>query len=131
MRQEFFWIFMGVLYLFISYGCPLSLLLLSLMGVLYLSGCPLSLFISLGRPGSLFVGLSTSGNAANVCAAAEVARARGLKVLGLTGKDGGRLAEFCNLCIRVPAKRTLEVQELHLPMYHTLCLMIEDGFFHC
>jgi D-sedoheptulose 7-phosphate isomerase len=85
--------------------------------------------MALGRPGSLFVGLSTSGNAANVCFAAEVARARGLKVLGLTGEGGGKLAPLCDLCIRVPAKRTLEVQELHLPIYHTICLLIEDEIF--
>jgi len=89
------------------------------------------LVMALGRPGSLFVGLSTSGNAGNVCAAAEVARAKGLKVLGLTGEGGGRLADLCDLCIRVPASRTLEVQELHLPVYHTLCLLIEDEFFSC
>ena len=89
------------------------------------------LVMALGRPGSLFVGLSTSGNAGNVCAAAEVARARGLKVLGLTGEGGGRLADLCDLCLRVPATRTLEVQELHLPIYHTLCLLIEDEFFSC
>ena len=89
------------------------------------------LVMALGRPGSLFVALSTSGNAANVCAAAEVAHARGLKVLGLTGEGGGRLAPLCNLCLRVPAQRTLEVQELHLTVYHTLCLLIEDEFFAC
>lgn len=89
------------------------------------------LVMALGRPGSLYVGLSTSGNAANVCAAAEVARARGLKVLGLTGEGGGKLAPLCDLCLRVPATRTLEVQELHLPIYHTLCLLIEDEFFAC
>ena len=89
------------------------------------------LVMALGRPGSLFVGLSTSGNAGNVCAAAEVARAKGLKVLGLTGEGGGRLADLCDLCIRVPASRTLEIQELHLPVYHTLCLLIEDEFFSC
>jgi D-sedoheptulose 7-phosphate isomerase len=87
------------------------------------------LIMALGRPGSIFVGLSTSGNAANVCVAAEVARARGLRVLGLTGEGGGQLAEICDLCLRVPAKRTLEVQELHLPVYHTLCLLVEDEFF--
>jgi D-sedoheptulose 7-phosphate isomerase len=87
------------------------------------------LVMALGRPGSLFVGLSTSGNAANVCVAAEVARARGLKVLGLTGEGGGKLAPLCDLCIRVPAKRTLEVQEYHLPVYHTICLLIEDELF--
>ena len=89
------------------------------------------LVMALGRPDSLFVGLSTSGNAANVCAAAEVARAKGLKVLGLTGEGGGKLADLCDLCLRVPATRTLEVQELHLPIYHTLCLLIEDEFFSC
>ena len=89
------------------------------------------LVMALGRPGSLFVGLSTSGNAANVCAAAEVARARGLKVLGLTGEGGGKFASLCDLSIRVPAKRTLEVQEYHLPVYHTICLLIEDEFLGC
>ena len=89
------------------------------------------LIMALGRPGRLFVGLSTSGNAVNVCAAAEVARAKGLKVLGLTGEGGGKLADLCDLCLRVPATRTLEVQELHLPIDHTLCLLIEDEFFSC
>jgi len=86
------------------------------------------LVIALGRPGSLFVGLSTSGNAANVCAAAQVARARGLAVLGLTGAGGGRLAGLCDLCLQVPATRTFMVQELHLPIYHTICLLIEDNW---
>jgi len=87
------------------------------------------LVMALGRPGSLFIGISTSGNAVNVCAAAEVARAQGLKVLGLTGESGGHLAGLCDLCIRVPATRTLEVQEYHLPVYHTICLFTEDEFF--
>jgi D-sedoheptulose 7-phosphate isomerase len=87
------------------------------------------LVIALGRPGSLFVGISTSGNAENVCAAAEVARARGLTVLGLTGAAGGKLAGLCDVALRVPATRTLLVQELHLPIYHTLCLLIEDEMF--
>ena len=87
------------------------------------------LIMALGRPGSTFVGISTSGNAANVCAAAQVARARGLNVLGLTGAGGGRLAEHCHIALRVPATRTLLVQELHLPIYHTLCLLIEDELF--
>ncbi len=87
------------------------------------------LVMAFGRPGSIFVGISTSGNATNVCVAAEVARARGLRVLGLTGQGGGKLAPLCDLSIRVPAQRTLEVQELHLPVYHTICLIIEDEFF--
>lgn len=82
-----------------------------------------------GKPGSLYVGMSTSGNAGNVCAAAIVARARGLRVLGLTGETGGKLAGLCDVCIRVPSTRTCHVQEWHLPIYHTICLLIEDGMF--
>lgn len=82
-----------------------------------------------GRPGWVLVAISTSGNAGNVCAAAQVARARGMRVLGLTGAGGGRLAGLCDCCLRVPSTRTCEVQELHLPIYHTLCLMLEDALF--
>ena len=82
-----------------------------------------------GRPGWLFVGISTSGNAANVCAAAQVARSRGLMVLGLTGAGGGRLAGLCDVCLRAPSARTCEAQEYHLPIYHTLCLLLEDALF--
>jgi D-sedoheptulose 7-phosphate isomerase len=84
---------------------------------------------ALGKPGDVWIGLSTSGNAANVCAAAQVARARGLSTLGLTGASGGKLAPLCDLCLRVPATETYRVQELHLPIYHCLSLMLEDAFF--
>lgn len=84
---------------------------------------------ALGRPGSVFVGLSTSGNAGNVCAAAAVARARGMSVIGLTGAGGGRLHGLCDVCIRVPATRTCLVQELHLPVYHAICLAIESELY--
>lgn len=83
----------------------------------------------LGRPGDVWVGISTSGNARNVCAAAEVARAKGLTVIGLTGKTGGALAALCDLCICVPATETFRVQEYHLPVYHCLSLMLEEHFF--
>ena len=83
----------------------------------------------LGRPGDVLVGISTSGNAANVCAAMETARARGLLCLGLTGQGGGRLAPLCDICIRAPATETYLIQEYHLPIYHCLCLMLEDCFF--
>lgn len=82
-----------------------------------------------GQPGWLFVGISTSGNARNVCFAAEVARARGLKILSLTGAGGGRLATLSDVCLRAPSGRTCEAQEYHLPLYHTLCLMLEDDLF--
>lgn len=83
----------------------------------------------LGQPGDVFIGLSTSGNAHNVCAAAEVARAKGLFVLGLTGSSGGKLAPLCDLALRVPATETYRVQEYHLPIYHCLSLMLEEEFF--
>lgn len=87
------------------------------------------LVLALGRPGDIFVGLSTSGNATNVRAAARVARAQGLKVIGLTGRSGGRLAPECDVCIRVPADETFEVQELHLAVYHCLSLLLEEKLF--
>jgi len=83
----------------------------------------------LGRPGDVLVGISTSGNAQNVCLAAKAARAKGLKILSLTGAKGGQLAGLSDVAIKAPETRTLLVQELHLPIYHTLCLMLEDAFF--
>ncbi len=83
----------------------------------------------LGNRGDVFLGISTSGNARNVCAAAQAARALGLKTIALTGESGGALAPLCDLAIRVPARETYLVQEQHLPVYHCLCLMLEDEFF--
>lgn len=82
-----------------------------------------------GKPGDVFMGISTSGKAKNVVAAAEVAKARGLCTIGLTGKDGGRLAQVVTHCIQVPEKVTAYVQELHLPVYHAFCAMLEEYFF--
>jgi len=84
---------------------------------------------ALGRPGDVFIGLSTSGNARNVCDAATVARVRGLRILGLTGASGGALAPLCDICLRVPTAETFRAQEFHLPIYHCLSLMLEDEFF--
>lgn len=85
--------------------------------------------IGYGKPGDVLLGLSTSGNALNVRAALSVARAIGMKTIGLTGKGGGRLAPLCDILVNVPATRTFEVQELHLPVYHCLCAMVEAHFF--
>jgi D-sedoheptulose 7-phosphate isomerase len=82
-----------------------------------------------GKPGDVFWGISTSGNAKNVYYAALTARAAGLKVLGLTGQSGGKLKSVCDICICVPCTETYEVQELHLPVYHALCLYIEDSLW--
>jgi len=85
--------------------------------------------LAYGKPGDVLWGISTSGNAANVRAALCAAHAAGMITLGLTGKGGGKMARLCDVLIDVPATRTFEVQELHLPIYHCLCAMIEGRFF--
>ena len=82
-----------------------------------------------GRKGDVFIGISTSGNSENVISATVVARALGMKVIGLTGKNGGELVEIADVSIKVPETETYMIQELHLPVYHCLCLMLEDKFF--
>lgn len=83
----------------------------------------------LGRAGDVFLGISTSGNSKNVLYAAVAAKSKGLKVIGLTGEKESRLMEFADVCIRVPETETYRIQELHLPVYHCLCLMLEEKFF--
>ena len=82
-----------------------------------------------GRQGDVFLGISTSGNSKNVMSATVVARALGIKVIGLTGAHGGELAKVADVSIKVPEAETYMIQELHLPVYHCLCLMLEDRFF--
>lgn len=82
-----------------------------------------------GRPGDVFLGISTSGNSKNIMNATVVARALGIKIIALTGATGGELAEVSDVAIRVPETETYRIQELHLPVYHCLCLMVEDYFF--
>lgn len=82
-----------------------------------------------GRPGDVFLGISTSGNSKNIMYATVVARALGIKIIGLTGAGGGELAEVADVAVRVPENETYRIQELHLPVYHTWCLMLEDHFF--
>lgn len=82
-----------------------------------------------GRSGDVFLGISTSGNSKNIIMAAIVAKAIGIKVIGLTGKTGGELARLADVCVKVPQTETYMIQELHLPIYHCWCLMLEDRFF--
>ena len=82
-----------------------------------------------GRPGDVFLGISTSGNSKNVMSATVVARALGIKVIGLTGAKGGELATVADVCVKAPSDETYMIQELHLPIYHCWCLMLEDKFF--
>ncbi len=80
---------------------------------------------SLARQGDVLMGISTSGNAQNVIYAAITAKALGLTVIALTGKDGGTLAEISDVAIKVPVSGTSRVQEMHSAVYHTLCRMLE------
>lgn len=82
-----------------------------------------------GKPGDVFLGISTSGNSKNVLYAAVNAKAKGLKVIGLTGAKENKLMKYADVCIRVPETETYKIQELHLPVYHCLCLMLEEKFF--
>lgn len=82
-----------------------------------------------GKPGDVFLGISTSGNSKNVMNATVVARALGIKVIGLTGVRGGELADVSDVAVKVPETETYMIQELHLPVYHCLCLMLEDKFW--
>lgn len=82
-----------------------------------------------GKAGDVFLGISTSGNSRNVLFAAVAAKAKGLKVIGLTGAKDCRLAHLADLCIQVPETETYKIQELHLPVYHCLCMMLEEHFF--
>ena len=82
-----------------------------------------------GQAGDVLLGLSTSGNARNVLHAMQVARALGMRTIVLSGRTGGMLKPVCEVCIRVPADSTPAIQERHLPIYHTLCAMLEEEFF--
>lgn len=82
-----------------------------------------------GEEGGVFWGLSTSGNAKNVNLAASVAKTLGMKVLAFTGSAGGQLAKGADVAIKVPESETYKIQELHLPIYHYLCIRIEDALF--
>ncbi|MCL1927438.1 MAG: SIS domain-containing protein [Treponema sp.] len=82
-----------------------------------------------GSPGDVFLGISTSGNSKNIILAAITAKAKNLKTIALSGASGGALAKYADAAIIVPEKETYKIQELHLPVYHALCLMLEEHFF--
>ncbi len=82
-----------------------------------------------GNKGDVLIGISTSGNAQNVIDAALTARAKKMSVIGLTGESGGKLKPFCDILVNVPETRTSYVQELLMPVYHAICLIVEKEFF--
>ena len=82
-----------------------------------------------GCEGDVLLGISTSGNSQNILYAAVTAKAKGMKVIGLTGAKESKLSDMADVCICVPGTETYKIQELHLPVYHCLCLMLEEEFF--
>ena len=85
--------------------------------------------MSLAKENDVLIGISTSGNSKNVFGAVKVAKALGIKVIGLTGATGGKLKETADICICAPGTETFKIQELHLPIYHYLCAVTEERFF--
>lgn len=85
--------------------------------------------VGYGNHGDILLGISTSGNSQDIIDALITARAKDMVVIGLTGESGGKMKQYCDILINVPGQRTTFVQELHLPVYHALCLMVENHFF--
>ncbi len=84
---------------------------------------------AVGQVGDVFIGISTSGNSPNVLAALRSARTLGIKTIGMTGKTGGKMAEFCDILIKIPSAKTPHIQECHIMLGHIICQIIEDSIF--
>ena len=85
--------------------------------------------LGFGNEGDVFLAISTSGNSENIISACVVAKAMGIKIIGLTGEKESKLSKYADICIRVPETETYKIQELHIPVYHALCLMLESNYF--
>ena len=83
-----------------------------------------------GRQGDVFIGISTSGNSANILTALQCARELGIVAVGLTGQGGGKMQAFCDYCIQVPSMSTPRIQESHILLGHIICGIVEDTVFH-
>ena len=106
----------------------------SALSTAYMNDCePLLCFAQqvngYGNEKDVFLGISTSGNSKNIIYATITAKAKEMKVIGLTGKKESKLSEIADICIQVPENETYKVQEFHLPIYHCLCLMLEKVFY--
>lgn len=84
---------------------------------------------ALGQTGDVFLGISTSGNSPNILRALELSRRLGITTIGLTGSAGGKMPALCDYCIRIPSVVTMHIQEAHLALEHTFCMMVERSYF--
>jgi len=85
--------------------------------------------LGIGREGDVLLAISTSGNSENVIYAVEVAKIIGVKSIAMTGRRGGKLKHISDISVCVPADSSYTIQEYHLPIYHMLCLAVENEFF--
>ena len=119
----------------LQYGvCAIPLHAMSAMFTAYCNDVePTAVFaqtvFAMGKPGDCLICISTSGNAENVYYAAVAAKAFGIHVIGLTGQNESKLSEIADICIRVPEIKTFKIQELHLPVYHAICAIIESELY--
>jgi len=84
---------------------------------------------AMGRKGDVLVGISTSGNSANVLKAFQVAKEKGMTVVAMTGETGGKMKDFCDILLNVPSKDTPRIQESHILMGHIICEIVENKYF--
>lgn len=84
---------------------------------------------AVGSPGDVLIAISTSGRSPNILAALQAARAKGMVTVGMTGRGGGRMPEFCDHCLRTPSDATPRIQEGHIAIGHTVCMLIEQQIF--
>jgi len=84
---------------------------------------------ALAVPGDVFFGFTTSGNSANVVAAVQECRLKGITSVGMTGESGGSLLELCDYCVRVPSSNTARIQEAHITIGHIICSLVENALF--
>lgn len=85
--------------------------------------------LGLGDAGDVFIAISTSGNSKNILYAVDVAKAKGLTTIALTGESGGELRNMADILINAPEKETFKIQELHLPIYHAICIAVEEEIY--
>lgn len=82
-----------------------------------------------GVEGDIFIAISTSGNSQNIIEAINTAKSKDIKVIGFTGQDGGKMANLCDICIKVPSSSTPRIQESHILIGHIMCAIVEEELF--
>jgi len=84
---------------------------------------------ALGKPGDVFMAISTSGNSPNILRALEVCREMGIGTIGLTGRKGGKMSPICDYCLNIPSDVTMYIQQAHLALEHIFCTIVESRYF--